>query len=166
MQYCSDLWYKSNKIRVCSLFLIRSGYYICESIMWSGGKHKSDAPLDLQDVWFGWSKAHCDAATDGRSNSKKAYRDTPRVLVKVESCIFPADFVILYWKVNFQVPIILGRPFLATGRALVDMEKGQMKFPLNNVEVNCNICRSLRQSSELQLVYAISYNMGETSGHK
>ena len=39
------------------------------------------------------------------------------VLVKVESFIFPADFVILDCEVNFEVPIILGRPFLATGRA-------------------------------------------------
>ena len=46
------------------------------------------------------------------------------VLVKVESFIFPADFVILDYEVNFKVPIILGRPFLATGRALVDMENG------------------------------------------
>ena len=50
------------------------------------------------------------------------------VLVKVESFIFPADFVILDCEVDFEVPIILGRPFLATGRALVDMEKGRMKF--------------------------------------
>ena len=41
------------------------------------------------------------------------------------------------------MPIILGRPFLATGRALVDMEKGQMKFRLNNEEVTFNICRSM-----------------------
>ncbi|KAK4733856.1 hypothetical protein R3W88_008117 [Solanum pinnatisectum] len=46
------------------------------------------------------------------------------VLVKVESFISPADFVIL----DFKVPIILGRPFLATGRPLVDMDKGQMRF--------------------------------------
>ena len=46
------------------------------------------------------------------------------VLVKVESFIFLADFVILDCEVDFEVPIILGRPFLATGRALVDMEKG------------------------------------------
>ncbi|XP_049359237.1 uncharacterized protein LOC125823925 [Solanum verrucosum] len=46
------------------------------------------------------------------------------VLVKVKSLIFPADFVILDCDVDFEVPIILGRPFLATGRALVDMEKG------------------------------------------
>ena len=54
------------------------------------------------------------------------------VLVKVESFIFPADFVILDCEVHFEVPIILGRPFLATGRALADMEKGQMTFRLNN----------------------------------
>ena len=85
------------------------------------------------------------------------------VLVKVESIIFQADFVILDCEVDFEVPIILGRPFLATGRALVDMEKGQMKFRLNNEEVTFNICRSMRQSGELQLVSSISDNMGETS---
>ena len=50
------------------------------------------------------------------------------VLVKVESFIFPTDFVILDCEVDFQVPIIFGRLFLATGRALVNMEKGQMTF--------------------------------------
>ena len=72
------------------------------------------------------------------------------VLVKVESFIFPADFVILDCEVNFEVPIILGRPFLATGRAVIDMEKGKMKFRLNNKEVTFNICRSIRQSGVLQ----------------
>ncbi|KAK4723883.1 hypothetical protein R3W88_026662 [Solanum pinnatisectum] len=50
------------------------------------------------------------------------------VLVKVESFIFPTDFVILHCEDDFEVPIILGRPFLATGCSLVDMGKGQMKF--------------------------------------
>ena len=79
------------------------------------------------------------------------------VLVTVESFIFLADFVILDCEVNFEVPIILGRQFLATGRAYVDMENGQMKFRLNNEEVTFNICRSMRQNSELQSVSAISY---------
>ena len=43
------------------------------------------------------------------------------------------------------------------------MEKGQIKFRSNNEEVTFNICRSMRQSGELQSVSAISYNMGETS---
>ena len=80
------------------------------------------------------------------------------VLVKVESFIFSADFVILDCEVDFEVPIILGRPFLATGRALVDMEKGQMTFQLNNEEATFNICRTTRQSGELQSVSAISHN--------
>ena len=53
--------------------------------------------------------------------------------------------------------IILGRTFLATGRALVDMEKGQMTFRLNNEEATFNICRTMRQSGELQSVSAISH---------
>ena len=81
------------------------------------------------------------------------------MLVKVESFIFPADFVILDCEVDFEVPIILGRPFLATGRALVDMEKGQMKFRLNNEEATFNICRSIKQSGELQMVFAITYRV-------
>jgi len=81
------------------------------------------------------------------------------VLVKVESFIFPADFVILDCEVDFEVPIILGRPFLATGRALVDMEKGQMKFRLNNEEATFNICRSMKQNGELQTVSAITYRV-------
>ena len=46
------------------------------------------------------------------------------VLVKVESFFFPSDFVIIDCEVDFEVPIILRRSFLDTGRALVDMEKG------------------------------------------
>ena len=42
--------------------------------------------------------------------------------------------MILDCEADFEVPIILGRPFLSTRRALVDMEKGQMKFRLNNEE--------------------------------
>ena len=43
------------------------------------------------------------------------------MFMKVESFIFLLDFVILDCEVDFEVPIILGRPFLATDRALVDM---------------------------------------------
>ena len=79
------------------------------------------------------------------------------VLVKVELFIFPADFVILDCEVDFEVPIILGSPFLATGSALVVMENGQMKFQLNNEEATFNVCRTMRQSGELQSVSAISH---------
>ena len=37
------------------------------------------------------------------------------VLVKVDKFIFPADFIVLDMEEDTNVPIILGRPFLATG---------------------------------------------------
>ena len=58
------------------------------------------------------------------------------VLVKVELFIFLADFIILDCEVDFEVPIILRRPFLYTGRAFVDMVKAQMKIRFNNGEAN------------------------------
>ena len=63
------------------------------------------------------------------------------------------------------MPIILGRPFLATGRALVDTEKGQMKFRLKIEEATFKICRSMRQSGEIQLVSAISYKENMKKHH-
>lgn len=45
------------------------------------------------------------------------------VLEKVANFIFPGNFVILNYEVNFEVPIILGRLFLATEKVLVDIER-------------------------------------------
>ena len=81
------------------------------------------------------------------------------VLVKLESFIFLGNFMIIDCEVDFEVPIILGRPFLATGHAFINMEKGKMKFWLNNEENTFNICRSMRQSAEIQSVSAISYKV-------
>ena len=57
--------------------------------------------------------------------------------------------MILDCEVDFEVTIILRRMFLATGRTLVDMGKGKMKFRLNNKEVKFNICMSMKRSGEL-----------------
>ncbi|XP_019232822.1 PREDICTED: uncharacterized protein LOC109213477 [Nicotiana attenuata] len=48
------------------------------------------------------------------------------VLVQVGSFIFPADFIILDYEPDQEVPFILGRPFLATGRAIIDVCEGKM----------------------------------------
>ena len=39
------------------------------------------------------------------------------------------------------------------------MEKGQIKFRLNNEEATFNICRSMRKSGDLQSVTAIFFNV-------
>ncbi|XP_075098975.1 uncharacterized protein LOC142175869 [Nicotiana tabacum] len=70
------------------------------------------------------------------------------VLVQVEKFVFPADFVILDCQVDEEIPIILGRPFLATGRALIDCETQELKMRLNNEEIIFNVQQSMRRPSE------------------
>ncbi|XP_049344141.1 uncharacterized protein LOC125808482 [Solanum verrucosum] len=48
------------------------------------------------------------------------------VLLQVGSLIFSVDFVVLDFEPDSEVPFILGRPFLAMGRALVDVAAGQL----------------------------------------
>ncbi|XP_070014061.1 uncharacterized protein [Nicotiana sylvestris] len=50
--------------------------------------------------------------------------------------------------VDEEIPIILGRPFLATGRALIDCETGELKMRLNDEEVIFNVQQSMRRPSE------------------
>ncbi|XP_012472418.1 uncharacterized protein LOC105789591 [Gossypium raimondii] len=45
------------------------------------------------------------------------------IVVRVEKFIFPTDSIILECEADKEVPIILGRPFLATGRTLIDVQK-------------------------------------------
>nr|XP_016515412.1 PREDICTED: uncharacterized protein LOC107832116 [Nicotiana tabacum] len=70
------------------------------------------------------------------------------VLVQVGKFVFPADFVILYCQVDEKIPIILGRPFLATKRALIDCEAGELKMRLNDEKVIFNVQQFMRRPSE------------------
>ncbi|XP_070034773.1 uncharacterized protein [Nicotiana tomentosiformis] len=49
-------------------------------------------------------------------------------LVRVDKFILPEDIVILDCEVDYEVPIILRRPFLSTGKALCDVEAGELTF--------------------------------------
>ncbi|XP_075524514.1 uncharacterized protein LOC142556906 [Primulina tabacum] len=50
------------------------------------------------------------------------------VLVNVDKLIFPADFVVLDMEEDVDMPLILGRPFLATGKALIDVQQGKLRL--------------------------------------
>ncbi|XP_070043009.1 uncharacterized protein [Nicotiana tomentosiformis] len=50
------------------------------------------------------------------------------ILVRANKFILPADIVILDCEVDYEVLITLGRPFLATGKALCDVEYRELTF--------------------------------------
>ncbi|XP_022866664.1 uncharacterized protein LOC111386430 [Olea europaea var. sylvestris] len=61
------------------------------------------------------------------------------VLVKVDKFIFLMDFVVLDMEKDEKVPLILGRPFFATGRALIDVQEGKLTLRINEEQVTFNI---------------------------
>ena len=65
------------------------------------------------------------------------------VLVKVRKFIFPMDFVIMQMEEDTQVPLLMGSPFLATGAALIDVQKGELTLRVGDEAVHFNINRSL-----------------------
>lgn len=66
------------------------------------------------------------------------------VPVKMAFFIFQDEFVILDFGVDFQISIILDRSFLEIGRALADIELGQMRFRLNDEQVIFIVCLSIQ----------------------
>ncbi|GJX37792.1 reverse transcriptase domain-containing protein [Tanacetum coccineum] len=53
-------------------------------------------------------------------------QETENVFVKVGKFYFPVDFVILDFVADPRVPLILGRPFLSTAHALIDVYEGEI----------------------------------------
>ena len=66
------------------------------------------------------------------------------MLVKVGKFIFPVDFIILDMEEDSQVPLLLGRPFLATGAALIDMQKGVLTLKVGEEAADFNLPKSLK----------------------
>ena len=60
------------------------------------------------------------------------------VLVKVGKFIFPVDFVVINMEEDKHVPLLLGRPFLATGAALIDVKNGELNLRVGEEEVKFN----------------------------
>ncbi|XP_038895776.1 uncharacterized protein LOC120083939 [Benincasa hispida] len=75
------------------------------------------------------------------------------VLVKVDKFIFPVDFIILDYEADKDVLIILGRPFLATEKVLIDVHKGELTMRVDNQEVKFNVLNTLKfpDNEEYQL---------------
>ena len=66
------------------------------------------------------------------------------VLVKVDKFIFPTYFIILDLQEDKGVPIILGRPFLTTGRAMIDVQKGELELGVQEEEVTFNVFNAIK----------------------
>ncbi|KAF7835900.1 uncharacterized protein G2W53_010759 [Senna tora] len=78
------------------------------------------------------------------------------VLVKVDKLILPADFIVLDYEEDKNVPIILGRPFLATGRTIIDVQKGELTMQVQDQEVKFNVFKAMKLPGQTEECFHVN----------
>ncbi|GKA16857.1 DNA-directed DNA polymerase [Tanacetum coccineum] len=67
------------------------------------------------------------------------------VLIKVDKLVLSVDFVTLDMPEDSRVPIILGRPFLATARAMIDVFNMKITLRAGDDEVIFDVDQSIKK---------------------
>ncbi|WJX51861.1 hypothetical protein P8452_38025 [Trifolium repens] len=80
------------------------------------------------------------------------------VLVKVEDLVFPADFMILDIEEDGDHPIILGKPFLATSRAPINVELAEIAIRSGDEVRNIKASRTKKEEC-----YKLEWNEEEAT---
>jgi hypothetical protein len=79
------------------------------------------------------------------------------VLIKVDKFYYPVNFIVINKEpvhdVVNQIPVILGRPFLATANALINCRMGVMKISFGNMTMELNIFNINNQPLNYDEIY-------------
>ncbi|XP_021718105.1 uncharacterized protein LOC110685868 [Chenopodium quinoa] len=67
--------------------------------------------------------------------------------LRVGKFTFPVDFYVLEMDEDERIPIILGRPFLATSKAIIDVKEGKMTLKVDNDSIEFDLNKVMRQPS-------------------
>ncbi|GJR37646.1 reverse transcriptase domain-containing protein [Tanacetum coccineum] len=111
------------------------------------------ASINLMPLSF-WKKLSLPELTPTRMTLELADRSITHpkglaedVFVKVGKFHFPTDFVVVDFEADPRVPLILGRSFLRTGRALIDVYGEEITLRVDNEAVTFNLNQTTRYSS-------------------
>jgi hypothetical protein len=80
---------------------------------------------------------------------KRPYGVVEDALVKIDKFVFPVDFVILEMPEDEEIPLILGRPFLETGRCLIDIEEGTMTLKVYEEELKIDVRNTMKYKDDV-----------------
>ncbi|GKE58277.1 DNA-directed DNA polymerase [Tanacetum coccineum] len=67
------------------------------------------------------------------------------VLIKVDKFVLPIDFIILDMREDTRILIILGRPFLATARAMIDVFNKRITLRVGDEKVIFDVDQSIKK---------------------
>nr|GEV14243.1 reverse transcriptase domain-containing protein [Tanacetum cinerariifolium] len=112
-----------------------------------------DASINLMQL-FVWNKISLPELSPTCMTLELADRSISRpvgvaedVFVKVGTFHFPADFVVVDFNADPRVPLILGRSFLKTEHALIDIYEGELTLRVGNKAITFNLDQTLRYSA-------------------
>ena len=75
--------------------------------------------------------------------------------MKVDKIILLVDFIVLDMEEDKEVSIILGRPFLSTGRALIDVQKGELRLRVQDEEMIFNVFNAMKHHMESEICFRV-----------
>ncbi|GKC82124.1 reverse transcriptase domain-containing protein [Tanacetum coccineum] len=149
---CSGMLLKKlpEKLRDPGKFLIPCdflGMDVCQALADLG------ASINLMPLSI-WKKLSLPKLTPTRMTLELADRSITHpkglaedVYVKVGKFHFPTDFVVVDFEADPRVPLILGRSFLRTCRALIDVYGEEITLRVNDEAVTFNLDQTTRYSS-------------------
>nr|GFC30154.1 reverse transcriptase domain-containing protein [Tanacetum cinerariifolium] len=76
---------------------------------------------------------------------------------------FPADFVVVDFEPEPRVPLILGRCFLKTSRALIDVHKEELTLRIRNEAITYNLDQTVRYSANYNQMTANKIDVVESA---
>ena len=77
------------------------------------------------------------------------------VPIQVGKFFVPNDFVVMDIDADVLVPIILGRPFLATPRARIDVREGLLNLTIGDAEVEFQFKKTMKGPSMDEMVETV-----------
>ncbi|XP_021755399.1 uncharacterized protein LOC110720654 [Chenopodium quinoa] len=76
--------------------------------------------------------------------------------LRVGKFFIPCDFVVMEMEEDVNIPIILGRPFLATAGAIIDIKKGKITFEVGDEKLEYSLLNVMGAPSTGDTIYQIS----------
>nr|GFC96828.1 reverse transcriptase domain-containing protein [Tanacetum cinerariifolium] len=76
---------------------------------------------------------------------------------------FPADFVVVDFEPDPRVPLILGRCFLKTSRAFIDIHKGELTLRIGNEAITYNLDQTVRYTANYNQMSANKIDVIESA---
>lgn len=80
------------------------------------------------------------------------------ILVRLGQLYIPTDFVVMDIKKDDEIPILLGRQFLSTAGAIIDVKRGNMTFEVGDEKVEFILSKFLMAPTIDDSCYAIDIN--------